>query len=135
MMYLKREDGTAAVEFAILLPLLMLILFGIIEFGFILYNVAVVTNASREGARYGIVMVDPKHSSDEIEGVVNAYIEDRLIRATATPRVAGANGPSGGDLTVSVDLTYDFLVLPNFVTGLGEDGSLKVTATSVMKME
>jgi Flp pilus assembly protein TadG len=117
------------------LPILILILFGIIEFGFLLYDVAVVTNASREGARYGIVMADPKHSSDQIEGVVNAYLGGRLIRATATPRVAGAQGPSGSNLTVSVDLAYDFLVLPNFVAGLGEDGLLKLTTTSVMKME
>src|SRR5512146_3002210 len=51
----NREKGASAVEFALILPVLMAILFGIIEFGFILYDKAIVTNASREGARRGIV--------------------------------------------------------------------------------
>ena len=50
------QKGAAMVEFAlILIPLLMLITFGIIEFGMFMYNQQVLTNASREGARAGIV--------------------------------------------------------------------------------
>ena len=49
------QKGASAVEFALVLPLLMLILFGIIEFGLLMYNKAMITNASREGARRGIV--------------------------------------------------------------------------------
>ena len=41
--------GAAAVEFGLLAPLLFVILFGIIEFGAVLYNKAVITNVSREG--------------------------------------------------------------------------------------
>jgi hypothetical protein len=44
--------GAAAVEFGILAPLLFVIIFGIIEFGAIFYNQAVITNASREAARF-----------------------------------------------------------------------------------
>lgn len=47
----RSEDGAAALEFAILLPILMLILFGIIEFGFLLNRYVSVTAAAREGAR------------------------------------------------------------------------------------
>ncbi len=51
------QKGAAAVEFALLLPVLMLITFGIIEFGLLMYNQQILTNASREGARAGIVVV------------------------------------------------------------------------------
>jgi Flp pilus assembly protein TadG len=68
-MHLKREEGAAAIEFALLLPLLMLILFGIIEFGLVLYNQEVITNASREGARYGIVIGSPRPTTGQIQGV------------------------------------------------------------------
>jgi Flp pilus assembly protein TadG len=44
--------GAALVEFAIITPLLFVLLFGIIEFGIVLYDQAVITNASREGARW-----------------------------------------------------------------------------------
>ena len=49
------QRGASAVEFAIVLPVLLLLLFGTIEFGVLFFNKAVITNASREGARRGVV--------------------------------------------------------------------------------
>jgi Flp pilus assembly pilin Flp len=54
----RREDGAAAVEFALLLPLLVLLLFGIIEFGFAFSTRIQATNAAREAARLAVVGVD-----------------------------------------------------------------------------
>ncbi len=50
-----RERGAAAVEFAIILPVLLLVMFGIVEFGTLMYDQIMVTNAAREGARWGSV--------------------------------------------------------------------------------
>ena len=50
----KDEKGTAAVEFALCLPLLILILCGILEYGWYLTNQIVLTNAVSAGARAGI---------------------------------------------------------------------------------
>jgi Flp pilus assembly protein TadG len=133
-MYLKREDGAAAVEFALLLPLLMMILFGIIEFGFVLYDQEVITNASREGARFGIVIGDPRPATGQIQNVVDTYLTNAgLDSGNATVSVAGAQGASGTDLTVSVAYPYNFLVLPNFAASLGS--ILNLGATTVMKLE
>ena len=52
---IKTQSGAQLVEFAIILPLLITILFAVIEFGFMLYDQAIITNASREGARSGVV--------------------------------------------------------------------------------
>jgi TadE-like protein len=135
--HLKREEGAAAVEFALLLPLLLMILFGIIEFGLVLYNQEVITNASREGARFGIVMRAPKYTSAEIEDAVKNYITPRLICLGSCPSPAvkaeGAGGLFGSDLKVHVEYTYDFLVLPSFAASLGDTLTLK--AETVMKME
>jgi Flp pilus assembly protein TadG len=49
-MIIKDQNGGAVVEFAIILPLLIALLFGIVEFGLLLYNKQIITNASREGA-------------------------------------------------------------------------------------
>jgi Flp pilus assembly protein TadG len=54
----RREEGAAAVEFALLLPLLVLLLFGIIEFGFAFSTRIQATNAAREAARLAVVGVD-----------------------------------------------------------------------------
>jgi Flp pilus assembly protein TadG len=59
-MRLKSQKGVAAVEFALVLPLLVLLIFGIIEFSLLMFNKQVITNASREGARAGIVAGTPR---------------------------------------------------------------------------
>ncbi len=68
------ERGAVAAEFALLLPVLLTILFGIIEFGMIMYSREVVTNASREGARAGIVQGPPKRTEGEIVAIANNYL-------------------------------------------------------------
>ena len=49
------QKGGALIELAIVLPLLVLLLIGAVEFGILYYNKQVITNASREGARAGII--------------------------------------------------------------------------------
>src|ERR1700758_4127008 len=65
----KKQAGVAAVEFAIVLPVLLLIIFAIVELGIALYDKAVITNASREGARAGIVLKSPKPTATDIQTV------------------------------------------------------------------
>ena len=55
---IKNKRGQALVELALVLPLLILLLFGTMEFGRIFHSYLVLTNASREGARAGIVGAD-----------------------------------------------------------------------------
>ena len=57
-----------------LLPLLMMILFGIIEFGLALYRQAILTNASREGARLGIVQSVPAITTGQINAAIDNYL-------------------------------------------------------------
>lgn len=52
---LKNETGASAVEFAIILPVLILILFGIFEFGMAYRDYLAITHAAREGARMAAV--------------------------------------------------------------------------------
>ena len=49
----RKEKGQGLVELAIILPLLLIILLGTIDFGRVFYAYVTITNASREGARYG----------------------------------------------------------------------------------
>lgn len=53
--FCKTERGQAIVEMALVLPLLIMLLFGIVEFGRVLNTYIVVTNLSREGARFAAV--------------------------------------------------------------------------------
>ena len=133
----KRVTGVAAVEFAIVLPLLILLVFGVIEFSVALYDKAMITNASREGARTGILFSDPRISDAEIINVVNNYCGNHLITfggptgVTTTIQRVGDN--PGDSLTVRVAYQYSFLILPTFVTNL--TGGINLVAETVMRME
>jgi Flp pilus assembly protein TadG len=131
----NKEKGVAAVEFALLLPLLLLVLFMIIEFSIILYNKAVITNASREGARYGVVFDSPRRTAGAITATVDTYCAGNLISfgpATPVTTVPSACVNPGNLLTVNVAYTYTFFVLPNFVGG---PTGLTLTGTTVMRCE
>jgi len=53
--HLKRQDGQAVVEFVVILPVLLLVLMAIYQFGQVFVNYMDVTSAAREGARKGAV--------------------------------------------------------------------------------
>ena len=145
MMTRKGENGAAAIEFAIILPVVVLLLIGIIEFSILLYDKQMITNASREGARAGIVYVDtcPRLTEAQIAAVVNTYAQNNLLSfGTALPTTVtvpndGGGGTcdliSGQPLTVTVTYPYNFLVLPNFVGGLSNIFTLR--AETVMRYE
>jgi hypothetical protein len=73
------QKGATAVEFAIVLSLLLTLIFGIIEFGLFIFNRQVITNAAREGARAGIVARPVRLFNDEIAAVVVNYAEKHLV--------------------------------------------------------
>ncbi len=75
---LKNERGGSLIEFVLIAWVLFLILFGIMEFGLIMYNQAVITNASREGARYGIVSRTPRYTEEQIV----TYVSQCVCRQT-----------------------------------------------------
>ena len=125
-------------EFAIILPVFVLLLFGMIEWGLLLFNQQVITNASREGARAGIVAGSPRLSDGEIQAVVTAYLGDHLVTFGSDPDPVIQITPSGDrsslnfgdDLKVTVMYNYGFLVLSNF--GFADK---VLTAETLMKME
>lgn len=154
-MKLKNQKGAAALEFAIVLPLLVVLVAGIIEFSLLLYDKQVITNASREGARLGIVQAVPRVPRKEIWQVALHYCGNYLVTfgAKTTPEIIpgceDTNGDGtidedtecngqictkfGDDLTVTVTYDYRFLVIPNFIPGFNKP--LRLTAQTVMKCE
>jgi Flp pilus assembly protein TadG len=138
----RREKGAAAVEFAIVLPLLLVLAFGIIEFGFLIYNKAMITNASREGARAGIVfnsLARTGEGSTQIRDVVLAYCGSYLVTFGDSSEVGVAVDPApttlgpGDPLAVTVTYPYSFLLIPALVTDIA--GPMNLSATTTMRAE
>jgi Flp pilus assembly protein TadG len=141
---MNNQRGASAVEFVIILPLLVVFVFGIIEFGLLFYDKAIVTNASREAARAGIVFQpDPRVDIAQIENVGLNYCGNRLITfgSGPGPTVTVPSGPcanSGDELAVTVTYQYEFLMLPdvlaNFFSG-GMQGTIDLSAVTRMRCE
>lgn len=126
-----REHGAVLVEFAVVIPFLLLLLMGIVEVGLLFYNQQVLTNASREGARAGIAHL----TVGEVTTIVENYCQDRMIRfdtdTVPTTTVTGIPGSFGDNVTVNVNYPYTFLV-PDL---LGFGPNLQLQAETVMRME
>ena len=72
----RRERGAALVEFAFALPLLLVVLAGIVDFGFVFQRYEVVTNAAREGAR--LASLPGYDDQASVDSRVRAYVMQGL---------------------------------------------------------
>jgi hypothetical protein len=135
---LNKETGSSVVEFAIILPILLLFVFGIIEWSLYLFNSHIITNAGRAGARTGIVQAVPRVSEDAISTAVLSYVDGNLVTfgAEAPPSISitAICAERGDDLGVTVIYDYTFLLLPALTFG-GVPETLTITADTVMKCE
>jgi hypothetical protein len=103
------------------------------EFGYVMFAKAVITNASREGARRGIVWDDPRPGDAEIVQAVNNYCSNLIPSATVRTQVVRAGSDPGSPLTVRVIYLHNFWVLPNLPFGIA--GPIDLGAETVMRME
>jgi Flp pilus assembly pilin Flp len=91
--FLRNEEGAAVVEFALVMPILALIIFGIIDFGRAFYTVNNIISAVREGARYGAILSAPLSVTGQRE------IRDR---------VRSVSQPFGGDSLRDEQIQIEF---------------------------
>ncbi len=143
------ERSQSLVEFALVVPLFLVVVFGIIDFGLGLHGYITVTNAAREGARVGAVYApagtsgtpgSPAYCTTVSESD-NASIAGRschtagsLPRADVAVGVEGAGGETGEPVTVRMTYDYHFITpLGSFVGGLL--GPLHMETTADMRLE
>ena len=102
----RNRRGVAAVEFAVVAPFLILLIFGIIEFGRAIMVQQVLTNASREGTRRAIL---EEVTASEVTTVVSDYLANSSIAgATVTVSPTPLTSAGFGDpVTVTVSVPYD----------------------------
>lgn len=140
MTRLGHESGAVLVEFALTLPLLLLLIVGIFDFGRLFQEYAVVTNAAREGARMAVLA--DSYSEDDIGDRVEAVL--RAGGVTMTPDVtvtAGTQDPgddappfSTRQVRVQVDHTFTYLVPFGRMFGT-TFGTVPLVAVSEMRTE
>lgn len=136
--------GATMVELAFVMLILFIVLFAIGEAGIALYDKAVLTNATREGARAGIVAQNPRVTDGAIKMAVKNYATAHLITfgddilGDEDITVARTGSSFGSNLTVSVNYRFDFMVLSRLINLLLDNAlgtHITLSATSVMKLE
>ena len=128
----RHDRGAAAVEFALLLPLLLLLVFGLIDFGRALYAQVTLTQAAREGARLAAL-----GQSSVVSRTQAAATDLSPVAVSVTTCPVGAG--SGVNAVVQVSYTYTFITPVSAIAGLfgssGFGAAMTLTAQGVMPCE
>jgi Flp pilus assembly protein TadG len=143
---LGRDRGAAAVEFALLFPVFLVMVCGIMDFGMLIYSQTVVNNAAREAVRaasLGATSIDANKVATSAAGALFGAPMTNTPVWTCTPDSESCTNFTEGGLTaapatstVTVTLTYDYAwitPLAALVPGLGSSKSL--TGFSQMAVE
>jgi len=100
--FVRIEEGQNIVEFALLLPVLMWILMGIIQFGFIFAIYITLNNSAREASRWGSIYVfDGNSSASQNDGLRNDGMIDRMVQSRGIMNMAARGSSSSNFSTVS----------------------------------
>jgi Flp pilus assembly protein TadG len=125
----RRTSGQAMVEFTLILPLLMLLILGIYQFGQTYADYIQVTNAARDGGRKALVSrSDVNGVADVVTAAKNAtwWLDKSNTTVTVSPNQPWAQGQ-----TVTVTVTYPYSI--NLLGVVVASGTLKSTTTVRME--
>jgi Flp pilus assembly protein TadG len=138
----RDEHGSELIELAIVLPILLFIVAGIMDFGFLFQRWEVVTNAAREGARMAVLSA--AYTDADIQQRVGDYLDasglDSSVATITGPTAGSDTLPSGltvNTRTVTVEYPSQFLFMGPFAWMVGGSGFTAITlrAASTMRVE
>lgn len=126
---LKKKSGQAIVEFALILPVFILMLMGLLEFGLFFNSYINVTFASKEGAR--IASLDTNATTQTVESSITATMPSSgTVTVTVSPpapRVTGA--------TVTVTVTRQHTFMTPIISAVVPSNPYTISAVTAMRSE
>jgi Flp pilus assembly protein TadG len=122
----QADQGAAAVEFVLVLPVLLIVLFGIIDFGRLMYAKLELAEAAREGARAAALV-----SVDDSRNTINDIVAEMSSDMDSPYSISGCGSSPGPGDDARVTLVYHFSFVTPFL-GIGGDDGLTLTQTAVM---
>jgi Flp pilus assembly protein TadG len=108
---LRSERGQTAVEFALIAPMLIVLLLGVVQFGIAFNQYLTITDAARAGARKAIVLRFSGGSVDDVKDAVRAAAPGLDPLKLKIDVVAAPDWTSGSDVTVTVKYPYSIGLL------------------------
>lgn len=131
----RDERGQAMVEFAIVFPLLLLLMVAVFEFGRA-WNVYHAENdAARLGARSAAV-ADPATTQDSVYAIIRrALARDAIDTSTTIITLSGWRAGAGTPVTVSLQVPYTFVILRPLMMWSNAEAAITLRSTFVMRNE
>lgn len=122
----RRDAGQELVEYALVLPLLVLLVLAIIDLSVIVFSYNTIANAAREGARYGIV------NPDDTAGIVDRVRDRALALEQSRLEVDVAQV----DPTIAVTVRYQVQLLTGaLVSAFGGSSMVPLRTAATMRTE
>jgi Flp pilus assembly protein TadG len=130
----KDHKGQSLVETAVVLPILLTLFCGIVDFGWIMGNQIIAENGCREGARLGAVVDTKADYATEVQNRVLAVTPTYSHAGiTVTTTLTSPGSPSNGDVVVTIK--YKFQILTPIAQILLGEQQYTVNSTCTMKAE
>jgi Flp pilus assembly protein TadG len=138
---LRGEKGAELLEFAIVLPMLLVVFAAMIDFAVLFQRYQVVTNAAREGARVGTL---PDYGTSDVRARVKTYLTQSGLKATApvpgvsyTSMEVTPGGATMGVVTVTVQYPHQFIFLGPAISLVGGSpyADIMLAAAATMRQE
>ncbi len=120
----QRERGQGMVEFVLVLPIFLLLVFAIVDFGMGFHAWLTVTNSAREGARLGAVRGTQSQIVQRVQDT-----SDSLDQSNMTITVTNAEGAPGTSVVVDVEYDYTLITPLDNILGMISGGSIGPTVT------
>ena len=129
----RRESGQSVVELALTLPLVLLLICGMIEMGWLASTRQVLDSLTREGARAGMVATTKTASTTAVNTRITTIKPTYLSKPlTVVVTYSNASSFKDGDITVSV--AYDLPTLTPITSFLAPSTGFHLTSSCTMKM-
>ena len=127
------EGGQSLVEFTLVLPIFLLVLFAIVDFGMAFNAWITVTNSAREGARVGAVRAPSGDIEQRVRDTAGSLGDDLTVIVT------NAEGDPGDSVVVDVSYGYSLITPLADIMGMISGGSiadtLNLSSTADMRLE
>jgi uncharacterized protein (UPF0333 family) len=127
------EHGQALVEFALILPILLLVLFGIVQFGLALNSANDATHVANEVARYAIINENPSAKSLQEWGREQLYTN--YTNALNTPGKVCIRFPNAGKHEIGDPVLVEVTSTTNWIPILQAGPSTVLKGTAYMRLE
>ena len=130
--FLRRRSGSQLVEFALVVPILLFVIFGICQYGFLFWGYITIRNASAVGARQAIISLNNSNAVvGSAKGCVEPLLDSNLVNVVMDTSLTIDGRPA-----TSVKVSYPFkIIIPFVVPPFTRGGTTNktITATTIVQ--